>query len=382
MKRTLSILLALMLLVLAGGTGCAPEGGSGAQDRTIKIAVMDSTVVFDSDNSYENGIAMAIEDLNTLYAEQGYEISYEFYDDGAFFQQGMEVINQIVSDPEITAVVGTSSLNLLDVSADVLDGAGKLLITYYSSSDSLFENGYTHVFRNCFGESDLGGAIAAYAASRRDIRRVAVYHSDTEYERGLVRAFLRGTRGVGVEVVDIVTTTPLEIELDAALERWEQLDVDTVLVSQYLAEDSFEILRRVRSMDPKMIILGDFSFDYTDDLLANQNVSDDIYIAGPLAVAESRELENFYQRYEQRYGSKPTQWAIQLYDSIRMVVDTAVRAGSTDPTVIAQALREQGGYTGVGGTIAFDEKGRLTGRTPRIMESKDGMFSFIQEGER
>lgn len=381
MKRTVSILLALILL--AGGTGCAPEGGSGgAEGRTIKIAVMDSTLVFDSDNSYENGIAMAIEDLNTLYAEQGYEISYEFYDDGAIFQQGMEAINKIASDPEITAVVGTSSLNLLDVSADVLDGAGKLLITYYSSSDSLFENGYTHVFRNCYGESDLGGAIAAYAAARRDVRRVAVYHSDTEYERGLVRAFLRESRGTEVEVVDIVTTTPLETELDAALARWERLGVDTVLVSQYLAEDSFEILRRVRTMDPKMNILGDFSFDYTDDLLANGDVSDDIYIAGPLAVDESQELEDFYQRYERRYGSTPTQWAIQLYDSIRMVADTAVRVGSTDPTVIAQALREQGGYTGVGGTIAFDGKGRLTGRTPRIMVSRDGMFSFIQEGER
>lgn len=373
----LSILLALILL--AGGTGCVPEGRSGsAKDKTIKIAVMDSTLVFASDNSYENGIAMAIEDLNTLYAEQGYEISYEFYDDGAFFQQGMEVINEIAADPEITAVVGTSSLNLLDVSADVLDGAGKLLITYYSSSDSLFENGYTRVFRNCYGESDLGGAIAAYASARRDIRRVAVYHSDTEYERGLVRAFLRETRGTGVEVVDIVTTTPLETELDAALERWRKLDVDTVLVSQYLAEDSFEILRRVRTMDPKMNILGDFSFDYTDDLLDNGDVSDGIYIAGPLAVDESRELELFYQRYEQRYGSRPTQWAVQLYDSIRMVADTAVRAGSTDPTVIAQTLREQGGYTGVGGTIAFDRKGRLIGRTPRIMVSRNGMFSFVQ----
>lgn len=381
LKRTLSILLALALL--AGGTGCAPKGSSdGGENKVIKIAVMDSTLVFDSDNSYENGIAMAIEDLNTLYVEQGYEISYEFYDDGAIFQQGMEAINKIASDPEITAVVGTSSLNLLDVSADVLDGAGKLLITYYSSSDSLFENGYTHVFRNCYGESDLGRAIAAYAADRRDIRRVAVYHSDTEYERGLVRAFLRETRGSDVEVVDIVTTTPLETELNAAIERWGKLDVDTVLVSQYLAEDSFEILRKVRTMDPGMNILGDFSFDYTDDLLANGDVSDNIYIAGPLAVDESPELEEFYRRYEQRYGSRPTQWAIQLYDSIRMVADTAVRTGSTSPTVIAQALREQGGYTGVGGTIAFDGKGRLTGRTPRIMVSKDGMFSFIQEGGR
>lgn len=366
----------LALLLLAGAAGCAP---AGEPDRTIKIAVMDSSEIFDADNSYENGIAMAIEDLNTLYAGQGYEISYEFYDDGTIFRQGVEVLNQIVSDPEIIAVVGTSSLSLLDVSAAELDRTGKLLITYYSSLDSLFENGYTRVFRNCYGESDLGGAIAVYAAERQDIRRVAVYRSDTDYERGLVRAFQLGIRGSGVEIVDVVVTTPLDTELDAALERWETLGVDTVLVSQYDSEDSFDILRRVRTMNPGMNILGDFSFDYTEDLLANRAVSDGIYIAGPIALDESQETESFYQRYEQRYGSKPTQWTLQLYDSIRMVADTAVRIGSTDPAAIARSLREEG-YTGVSGSFSFNEKGQMIGRTPRIMVSKDGTFSFIQEG--
>jgi len=373
----------LALLLLAGGAGCAPPDKPASESgRIIKFAVMDTTPVFDSDNSYENGIAMAIEDLNTLYGGQGYEISYEFYDDGAIFRQGMEVVNQIVSDPEITAVVGTSSLNLLDVSADVLDGAGKLLVTYYSAPDSLFENGYTRVFRNCYGEGDLGRAIAAYAAQRHDIRRVAVYHSGTDFERGLVRAFLREARTSDMEIVDIVTTTPLETELDAALARWELLGVDTLLVSQYLAGDSFDILRRVRTMNPEMNILGDFSFDYTDDLLANGDISDNIYIAGPLALDDSGQLESFYRRYERRYGAKPTQWAVQLYDSIRMVADTAVRIGSTHPDDIARALRGQDGYNGVGGTIFFDEAGRLIGRRPQIMVSKDGMFSFIREGAR
>ena len=52
---------------------------------------------------------------------------------------------------------------------------------------------------------------------------------------------------------------------------------------------------------------------------------------------------------------------------------------STDPKDIARALRSEEGYAGVGGTIAFDEQGRLTGRSPRIMVSRDGMFDFVEE---
>lgn len=375
MKRPLIFLLCLIVLLTAG---CSTAGQSGQGDRTIKIAVMDTEPVFNSDASYLNGIDLAIEDLNTLYAEQGYSISWQFYDDDSNFQQGMTAINEIVSDSEVTAVVGTSSLNILDVAADVLDAAGKLLITYYSSSDTLFDNGYTHVFRNCFGEDALGSGIADYAAGRSDIRRVAVYHSDTDFERRLVRSFIRCASANGLEIVDVATTTPLEAELETMLTRWEALDVDTVFVSQYDSDDAFDILRRVRALDPDINVLGDFAFDYTDDLLDNGDISDDIYIATPIPLEPGPEVESFYRKYREKFGVEPTQWAVQLYDSVRMVVDTAVRIENTDPTAIAQALREPEGYTGVGGTLTFDEDGRLTQRQPQIMVSQDGLFRFLE----
>ena len=211
------------------------------------------------------------------------------------------------------------------------------------------------------------------------MERIAIYHSDTDYERGMARWFLRGLEGTDTKVVDVATTTPLDTELETMLERWEALGVDTVFVSQYLGEDAFDILRLVRTAYPEMNILGDFSFDYTDFLLADRAVSDDIYIAHPVPLEPGGEVESFYARYREKYGTEPTQWAVQLYDSVRMVADTAVRIGSTDPKDIARALRSEEGYAGVGGTIAFDEQGRLTGRSPRIMVSRDGMFDFVEE---
>lgn len=375
MKRSLILLLCFILLMTAG---CSSAGHSGRGGREIKIAVMDTEPVFNSNVSYVNGISLAIEDLNALYAEQGYSISWQFYDDGTNFQQGMAAVNEIVSDPETTAVVGTSSLNILDVAADVLDAAGKLLITYYSSSDTLFENDYTHVFRNCFGEDVLGSGIADYAARQPDMKRIAVYHSDTAFERRLARSFIRAASASGLEIVDVVTTTPLEAELETMLARWEALDVDTVFVSQYFAGDAFDILRRVRTLDPDMNVLGDFAFDYTDDLLANSEISDNIYIATPVPLEPGTEVDSFYRKYREKFGMEPTQWAVQLYDSVRMVADTAVRIGNTDPTAIAQALRESEGYTGVGGVLTFDETGQLTGRQPQIMVSRNGSFHFLE----
>lgn len=376
MKKTLLYLVSgLSILLMAAG--CAAQH-TEEDVHNIKIAVMDTEDVLIADDSYLNGISMAIEDLNILYEEQGYHISYEFYEDGAEFHQGIAAVNEIISDPEITAVVGTSSLNILDVAADMLDDAGKLLVTYYSCEDSMLENGYTHVFRNCYGERDLGTAIAEYAAQREDISRMAIYHSDTDYERNMVRAFLRAAEGGDMEIVDVATTSRLEPELDTMLERWELLGVDAVFVSQYDAEDAFDILRRIRAINPEICVLGDFSFDYTDYLMENAEVSDNIYIATPVPMEPSQKTELFYERYREKYGAEPTQWAVQLYDSMRMIADTAVRIGSTDSALIAQALRQEGGYHAVGGTLTFDEKGCLIDRYPQIMVSKQGMFQFVE----
>ena len=83
MKKIIALLLSGVLLLPA--VRCAPSA-AGGDDKNIKIAVMDTEVVFVADDSYINGITMAIEDLNALYGDQGYTISYEFYEDGSVFQ--------------------------------------------------------------------------------------------------------------------------------------------------------------------------------------------------------------------------------------------------------------------------------------------------------
>ncbi len=376
MKKVITCLLCFALLMTE--TGCSTVH-SGNNNRSIVIAVMDTQPVYSSDDSYLNGISMAIEDTNLLYGDMGYDISYEFHNDASMFQQGMAIVNQLADDDRITAVLGTSSLNILGVAADVLDSAGKVLVTYYGSSDSLFDNGYTHVFRNTYGAGQMGAAVAAYGAKQGNMSRIAVYHSDTAYEKEVVRDFMRQVSKTDMTVVDVASSTTLEGELDTLLKRWKDLDVDTVFISQYYAEYAFDMLKRVRTMDPNMNVLGDFSFDYTDDLKNYIDVSNKIYIASLLPIDKSEEVNSFSARYTEKYGVAPSLWAVQMYNSVRMVVDTAVKIGSNDPEDIAKALHGADGYNAVGGQIVFDAAGKLTGSSPRIQVSKNGSFEYVEE---
>ena len=74
----------------------------------------------------------------------------------------------------------------------------------------------------------------------------------------MVQAFLRAAQGTGLQIVDIALSTSLESELDEILRRVETLDVDTVFVSQYDAYYAFDILQRVRGINPRDEYSGGF----------------------------------------------------------------------------------------------------------------------------
>ena len=62
MKKIFVLLLSAAMLLTAGG--CGASAADSGDNKTIKIAIMDTEYVFSADDSYINGINMAIEDLN------------------------------------------------------------------------------------------------------------------------------------------------------------------------------------------------------------------------------------------------------------------------------------------------------------------------------
>jgi ABC-type branched-subunit amino acid transport system substrate-binding protein len=69
-------------------------------------------------------------------------------------------------------------------------------------------------------------------------------------------------------------------------------------------------------------------------------------------------------------------WASHGYNSFRMIVDTAVRIGSTDSGEIAAALRADG-FRGIGTEYAFLENGKLLPDIFTIIQYNDGYWTEV-----
>lgn len=347
------------------------------QSKQIHIAITGDKTIFDYDESFLNGIQMAVEDANNMYSRQGYTIKTSFYDDETIYEKGITLTNQFAKDPTITAVVGTQSFFILDTAAKLLSQTDKILIAPHGIAESTLEEGYSQVFCNTATATDFGKALAHYTLEA-GIKRIAIFNSDTEYEKDIALAFSKGLRETDVVVLDYVTGEIDELGFEMIWERWEKLGIEAVLISQYFEQHAFELVSMIREKKQDMIILGDFSFDYQEMLEAYQPASEGIIIPQLVAIEDGKGIEEFTMCYEERFGSTPTWWAAHGYDTVGLIVNAAVEIGSTDPKRIAEVLHQERGYEGITGTFSFDEQGKMMGRGVNLLISKNGKFISLE----
>ncbi|NLY42849.1 MAG: ABC transporter substrate-binding protein [Clostridiaceae bacterium] len=344
--------------------------------RPIHIVITGSDLIFSYDDSFKNGVAMAVEDTNKEYESLGYKISYEYLPDYSDYEKGMIITNKLANDDKVTAVLGSHNFDILDAAAGILDDAGKIMIAPHGILDSTIKRGYENVFSTTFGAEETAKFLVEYA-SQNNIPKVSIVHSEGEYETTIARAFINYAKETNVKVLDCTCSALSQEDFNRAYERWKSLGVEAVVISQYFEDDAFYILNNIKARNPDIKILGDYALDMEDLLMKYKSQVEGTVIVSPMSLEQSPKLDEFNKRYEDKYGKVPTQWAAHGYDCARLVIDTAVSIGSNDPVEIAKQIKNGEGYTGIGGKLKFDSLGRMVDRKPQYLKCMDGRFEFI-----
>lgn len=380
MKR----IILIMLLLLIGISGCgsqqdvAKERAAWADksDDSIVIGVVGTMWVMDDATKYLDGIKLAVEEINTDGGINQRKIEILAVDDKGQTMEGINIAQELVGTPNLMAVLGHWDSHVTLPAASIYENAGVLMITAMATTPKLTQTYHNYIFRNVPSDEIMGGEMAKFAKEQK-FKRMVIYYSDNDYGRGLANSFEKVAQNLGVSIVDRATDFVNEYQFQETMKKWGALDFDGVFIAD-LMPDAGDFIIKLKAVYPYIPIMGTDGLDHPDFINLLGKSAEEIVIATLFNPnTENPEIVNFIARFKAYYGTEPDVYAVQGYETMKLLAAAMESAGSPDPVQTAKALREINQWPGITGTLTVEDNGDVTGKVIHKKVVRNGKFEYL-----
>jgi branched-chain amino acid transport system substrate-binding protein len=340
-------------------------GVSLAQDMVVKIGhvapMSGGQAHYGKDN--ENGVRMAIEDLNAQGVTIGgkkvkFEIAAE--DDAADPKQGTAVAQKLC-DAKVAGVVGHLNSGTTIPAAKIYNDCGIPHITGAATNPNLTKPGYKTTYRIIANDNALGAGLAFYAADTLKLKKIAVIDDRTAYGQGVAEVFAKVAKSKGIEIVDQQFTTDKATDFMAILTAIKAKKPDAVFYGGMDAQAG----AMLRQMD--QLGLSNLKYFGGDGICTSEIIKiaagakslDGVICAeGGASLAKMPGGTAWKAKYDAKYPGQFQVYSPYTYDATFVLVDAMKRANSADPKVYIPKIVETN-FKGVTANIAFESTGEM-----------------------
>ena len=313
----------------------------------------------------ENGVALAIEDLNARGVTIGGRKAVfvmQSEDDAADPKQGTAVAQKLV-DAGVKAVIGHANSGTTVPASRIYNAAGVVQISPSATTPAYTRQRFAGAFRVVANDNMLGRSLGRYAVNELGARRIAVIDDRSAYGQGVADEFIKSAEASvpGLKIIGREFTTAKASDFSAILTRIRARKPDLVFFGGMDATAG-GVLRQMKALGMALPFMGGDGI-CTEALptLAGGTLRDDaVYCAeaGGIDAAHEKAVADFVARFHARFRSDIQTYAPHAYDATMTVAAAMRQAGSTDPVKFLPVLR-QIQYPGLTGTIRFDANGDI-----------------------
>ena len=373
MKLKLTVVAALATLA----------GVASAQDMVVKIGhvapLSGSQAHYGKDN--ENGVRMAIEDLNAAGTTiGGRKVKFEIVaeDDAADPKQGTAAAQKLC-DSKVAGVVGHLNSGTTIPASKIYNDCGLPMITGAATNPNLTKPGYKNVFRIIANDNALGAGLAFYASDALKLKTVAIIDDRTAYGQGVAEVFKRTALSKGMTVVDEQFTTDKATDFMAILTAVKAKNPDAIFFGG-MDPQAGPMLRQMEQLGMSNVKYfggdGICTSEVAKLAAGAKTVGNIVCAEGGASLAKMPGGDAWMKRYEAKYPKQFQVYSPYTYDATFVLVDAMKRANSTDPKVYGPELMKTN-FKGVTTTIAFEPSGELKNPAITLYVYKDGKKSAL-----
>lgn len=391
MKKFLSLALAALMtagcLVGCGSAKKTPDGITVEGD-TIKVGVFEPV-------TGENGGGGSQEVLGIRYAnkqvpsvtigDKEYKIELVEVDNQSDKTAAVTAASQLITSG-VVAVLGSYGSGVSIAAGATFESAGVPAIGC-SCTNPQVTLGNDFYFRVCFLDPFQGTVMANYAYATKGCQKAyVIYQNGDDYSTGLANYFMQAFKG---EVVGQSTFNTNESDFNAYITAAKAANPDVVFVPSSIQTASLFIKQAREAGLDCAIMAGDTWENQTIIDNAGKDNATNVYLSTFFDENDSGAAE-FVKGYKEFMNSDNANLTLNGgndvvaavsalgYDAYMTLVEALkkVDPANVNSVAIRDALKTVS-FTGVTGSISFDENGDAKKDTAFIKEMADGAFKFL-----
>ncbi|MCU7369798.1 branched-chain amino acid ABC transporter substrate-binding protein [Paucibacter sp. O1-1] len=367
------------LNVIVGAVAVVLSGTAMSQELVVKIGHVGPTsgAIAHLGKDNELGARMAIDDLNAKGVTIGgkkakFELLAE--DDAGDPKQGTAAAQKLM-DSKVNGVIGHLNSGTSIPASKVYSDAGVPQISPSATNPKFTRNGYKTAFRVVADDVHLGGTLGKYAVKELKGKSIAVIDDRTAYGQGVADEFEKGVKGAGGKVVGREFTNDKATDFTAILTSLKAKKPDVVFFGGMDAVAG-PMLRQMKQLGIEAKFMGGDGICSGElPKLAAGTMADNQVVcaeAGGVEGESKKSMDDFKAKFKAKYKADVQIYAPYVYDSVNVMVDAMVKAGSAEPAKYLPVLAKTDGYKGVTGTISFDNKGDIKNGALTLFTYKAG----------
>ncbi len=390
-KKAASLALASALVVSLAACG-SKDGGSNSGGSDSDVFMIGGIGPTTGDNAIygtavENGIQLAVDEINADGGINGYQIEYQFEDDQSDSEKSVNAYNTL-KDWGMHMLVGT--VTSTPCVAVVEESHADNMFQLTPSATTVEAVQYDNAFRMCFSDPSQGTVSADYIADNNIASKIAIiYDSSDTYSTGIYQSFAAEAEERGLEVVTAQAfTADSSTDFSVQIQKAKDSGAELVFLPIYYQEASLILAQADRAgFAPKW-----FGVDGMDGILNvdgfDGSLAEGLMFLTPFTPdAEDEATQSFVAAYEEEFGDTPIQFAADAYDCMYVIKAAAEKAEITpDMSVsdISDAMKAAmteitiDGLTGK--QITWSEDGEPS-KEPTVVVIENGAYTVLQAEE-
>ncbi|MBI2955537.1 MAG: branched-chain amino acid ABC transporter substrate-binding protein [Chloroflexi bacterium] len=346
----------------------------------MKVGLVVPFTSYDSHAAYDalSATKLALKERNENGGVRGYRVELVASDDEDDAAVAPRRARALSMDGDILGVIGHLSDGPALGAAVEYRQAGMPLLSFAPAS-ALTDGGDRAVLRLGPNDRQVARAIIDSLSGKVGLSRVAVLQDRRLAASGLADAFERELSGRGGSVILRDSIDPFSSSFGAIVARLRDRRVELVVFKgDYRQAVAFFAELRRASDQTEFVAVGADTPDFLK--VGGESLRGAMYVApGPMLNRESDAGKRFFDKFVAAAGVEPLRYAPTTYDAVNMLLAAIERGvqdnGRPGRKAVAGALARIAKFVGVGGTLAFDEKGDLTSSAGTVYRS-DGTGGY------